>query len=148
VISLAEIYMCRVSVLRGSATSFEGTSNEQLAKHGLGHYHETQMPGQLGNFAVAGHRSGYGEPLAHVDELQEGDAIVVRTKDYWYVYHYTTSHRSCFQTRRMLWRRILKTLLLAATKRMITLDHLRASIHLCNSPLDQLGRVGLLGQGL
>lgn len=68
----------------------EGTEQEQLNLHGLGHYVNSQMPGELGNFAVAGHRAGYGEPLLHIDELEEGDAIVVRTEDYWYVYKYTT----------------------------------------------------------
>lgn len=67
----------------------EGTDITQLNRHGVGHYEDTQMPGQMGNFAIAGHRAGYGEPLAHVDELQKGDAIIVRTKDYWYVYEYT-----------------------------------------------------------
>lgn len=67
----------------------EGTDVYQLNRHGVGHYQNTQMPGQMGNFAVAGHRAGYGEPLAHVDELQQGDAIIVRTQDYWYVYEYT-----------------------------------------------------------
>ncbi|MCI1634879.1 class E sortase [Bifidobacterium sp.] len=98
----------------------EGTSNEQLAKHGLGHYHETQMPGQLGNFAVAGHRSGYGEPLAHVDELQEGDAIVVRTKDYWYVYHYT-SHTIVLPNQTDVVAANPENPSASATKRMITL---------------------------
>lgn len=67
----------------------EGTTLEQLNRHGLGHYQDTQMPGQVGNFAVAGHRNGYGQPLGDVDKLQEGDPIIIRTKDYWYVYHYT-----------------------------------------------------------
>ena len=67
----------------------EGVDAEQLARHGLGHYPTSQLPGQTGNFAVAGHRAGYGEPLAYVDQLQEGDAIVIRTQDYWYVYRYT-----------------------------------------------------------
>ena len=67
----------------------QGTSPRQLAYAGLGHYTNTQMPGELGNVAIAGHRAGYGEPLGHVDELRVGDAIVLRTKDYWYVYHYT-----------------------------------------------------------
>ena len=48
------------------------------------------MPGQVGNFAFAGHRNGYGQPLGDVDKLQEGDPIIVRTQDYWYVYHYTS----------------------------------------------------------
>lgn len=67
----------------------QGTSPSQLAYAGLGHYPNTQMPGEVGNVALAGHRAGYGEPLAHVDEFKVGDAIVLRTKDYWYVYHYT-----------------------------------------------------------
>lgn len=67
----------------------EGTDAAQLARHGLGHYSDSAMPGALGNFAVAGHRSGYGEPLVDVDKLQEGDPIIVRTQDYWYVYTYT-----------------------------------------------------------
>ncbi|WP_338024660.1 class E sortase [Bifidobacterium aerophilum] len=68
----------------------QGTTLEQLNKHGLGHYTETQWPGQVGNFAIAGHRNGYGQPLGDVDKLQEGDAIIVRTQDYWYVYQYTS----------------------------------------------------------
>ncbi|MBT1166917.1 class E sortase [Bifidobacterium simiarum] len=67
----------------------EGIDAYQLSRHGLGHYPQSQMPGQLGNVAIAGHRSGYGEPLAHVDTLQAGDKIIIRTKDYWYVYSYT-----------------------------------------------------------
>jgi LPXTG-site transpeptidase (sortase) family protein len=116
---VAELYVPRF----GSAWQrniVEGTSNEQLAKHGLGHYQETQMPGQLGNFAVAGHRSGYGEPLAHVDELQEGDAIVVRTKDYWYVYHYT-KHTIVLPDQTDVVAANPENPSAAATKRMITL---------------------------
>lgn len=67
----------------------QGTSLEQLARHGLCHYVESQMPGAIGNFAIAGHRSGYGEPLGNVNELQKGDAFIIRTKDYWYVYEDT-----------------------------------------------------------
>lgn len=67
----------------------EGISADQLARHGMGHYPTSQLPGAVGNFAVAGHRSGYGEPLGNVPDLKEGDAIIVRTQDYWYVYRYT-----------------------------------------------------------
>nr|WP_217625378.1 class E sortase [Bifidobacterium sp. SO1] len=68
----------------------QGTTLEQLNKHGLGHYDDTQWPGQVGNFAIAGHRNGYGQPLGDVDKLQEGDPIIIRTQDYWYVYQYTS----------------------------------------------------------
>lgn len=67
----------------------QGTTLTQLNKHGLGHYTDTQLPGQVGNFALAGHRNGYGQPLGDVDKLQTGDAIIIRTQDYWYVYQYT-----------------------------------------------------------
>ena len=85
---IAQIYIPRFGS-RWHRNIVEGTTLEQLNRHGLGHYDTTQMPGQVGNFAVAGHRNGYGQPLGDVDKLQEGDPIIVRTKDYWYVYHYT-----------------------------------------------------------
>jgi sortase A len=44
------------------------------------------MPGCVGNFSSAAHRDGYGEPLGKVEDLQVGDAIVVRSPKYWYVY--------------------------------------------------------------
>ena len=40
----------------------------------------TQLPGQIGNFAVAGHRVGKGEPFLNLDQLRAGDAVVVETK--------------------------------------------------------------------
>ncbi|MDM8085161.1 class E sortase [Cellulomonas cellasea] len=58
---------------------------------GIGHYPETAMPGAVGNFALAGHRTTYGKPFNRVAELQEGDPIVVRTADTWYVYRATSS---------------------------------------------------------
>ncbi len=70
----------------------QGTDNTQLARHGLGHYQGSSMPGGVGLYAVAGHRAGYGEPLAYIDTLEKGDAIVTRTADYWFVYEYT-DHR-------------------------------------------------------
>lgn len=68
----------------------EGTDMAQLNLHGFGHYTSSQMPGQVGNFAVAAHRSGYGQSLGDIDKLRSGDPIIIRTKDYWYVYRYTT----------------------------------------------------------
>ena len=42
-------------------------------KHGPGHYPDTPMPGQLGNSAIAGHRTTYGQPFYRLDELKPGD---------------------------------------------------------------------------
>jgi sortase A len=59
--------------------------DSQLEK-GPAHYAETALPGQVGNFAVAGHRVGKGEPFLNIDKLRSGDALIVETKSSWYVY--------------------------------------------------------------
>jgi len=63
----------------------EGTGYEDL-KRGPGHYPETALPGQVGNFAVAGHRTTYGAPFNKIDQLRRGDAIVLETKSMWFTY--------------------------------------------------------------
>jgi sortase A len=63
----------------------EGTNDPDLEK-GVGHYPGTAIPGQIGNFAVAGHRVGKGEPFLNLDHLRPGDAVVVQTAKNWYVY--------------------------------------------------------------
>jgi sortase A len=60
-----------------------------LDRLGIGHYPDTAMPGELGNFATAGHRTTYGKPYHEVADLKEGDPLVVRTEDTWYVYRVT-----------------------------------------------------------
>ena len=66
-------------------TIVQGTSDRDLDA-GPGHYVSSQLPGQLGNFAVAGHRVGKGEPFLNLDKLHPGDAVVVQTASNWYVY--------------------------------------------------------------
>lgn len=44
------------------------------------------MPGEAGNFAVAGHRVGKGAPFNDLGKLQVCDAIVVETKTEWITY--------------------------------------------------------------
>lgn len=58
---------------------------------GIGHYPGTAMPGAVGNFAVAAHRTTFGKPFNRIAELQEGDPLVVRAGDVWYVYRVTSS---------------------------------------------------------
>jgi sortase A len=48
-------------------------------KRGPGHYPDTPMPGQVGNAAIAGHRTTYGAPFFRLNELQNDDVIRVRT---------------------------------------------------------------------
>ena len=58
-------------------------------KKGPGHYPETPMPGQLGNAAIAGHRTTFGQPFFDVDKMQTGDEIVVTTVAGRFVYRVT-----------------------------------------------------------
>jgi sortase A len=68
----------------------EGVSRKKvLDVLGIGHYPQTALPGGWGNFAVAGHRTTFGEPFSRIEELQEGDALVVRTESTWFVYRVT-----------------------------------------------------------
>ncbi len=62
-----------------------GVGLDELAQ-GLGHYPDSAMPGQEGNFAVAGHRITLGEPLRYVENLEVGDNVYVETETYWYTY--------------------------------------------------------------
>ena len=65
------------------------TRRDVLDVLGLGHYEGTAMPGAIGNFAVAGHRTTYGKPLNRIEELVVGDPLVVQTEQAWYVYRVT-----------------------------------------------------------
>lgn len=57
---------------------------------GIGHYPGTEMPGQVGNFALAGHRTTFGKPFADIASLRVGDAIVVETDEGWFTYRFRT----------------------------------------------------------
>jgi sortase A len=69
-----------------------GTDLDILSR-GVGHYLGTADPGQVGNFAVAGHRVTHGQPFARLLELNKGDHIVVETRDAIYTYVLDTSPR-------------------------------------------------------
>lgn len=66
----------------------EGATADELAK-GPGHFPETPLPGQLGNAAIAGHRTTHLAPFFDIDKLQPGDEIDVTTLNGRYVYHVT-----------------------------------------------------------
>lgn len=59
-----------------------------LNKNGIGHYPGTQMPGQIGNFAVAAHRTTHGAPFNSIATLRVGDRIYVQTEQGYYTYIY------------------------------------------------------------
>ncbi|ALX66027.1 class E sortase [Microbacterium sp. XT11] len=70
---------------------FGGTTRAgTLDKLGIGVYTDSKMPGEVGNFAMAGHRTTWGKPFNQLDKLQLNDAIVVETPDGWYTYRFRT----------------------------------------------------------
>lgn len=73
-------------------TITEGTDRATvLDVLGIGHYVDTAMPGEIGNFAIAAHRQSHGKPFYDIDKLQEGDALIVETATAWYTYRVTSS---------------------------------------------------------
>ncbi len=60
-------------------------------KDGPGHFRETVMPGQLGNSAIAGHRTTHGHPFLELDQLDVGDLIEITTLVGTYTYAVTGS---------------------------------------------------------
>ena len=59
----------------------------QDIRYAPGHYPDTALPGEIGNFSVAGHRIK--KIFWRIDELRAGDVIGVETRSNWYVYQVT-----------------------------------------------------------
>ncbi|MFI5913984.1 class E sortase [Dactylosporangium sp. NPDC051541] len=56
-------------------------------RYAPGHYPDTALPGQIGNFSMAGHRT----PAIwwDLDQLKAGDVVAIKTAETWYVYTVT-----------------------------------------------------------
>jgi sortase A len=59
------------------AVVVESTTGAAL-RRGPGHYRGTVLPGLDGTVGIAGHRTTYGAPFRHVDDLDTGARIVLR----------------------------------------------------------------------
>ncbi|WP_246046052.1 class E sortase [Rarobacter faecitabidus] len=64
----------------------EGTTAAILDQAAAGHYTDSAMPGEVGNFALAGHRRTHGNSFRFINELEKGDQVIVETADTWFVY--------------------------------------------------------------
>jgi sortase A len=67
----------------------EGTAAGDL-RQGVGHYPGTALPGQLGNVAIAGHRTTYGHPFRELDSLVPDDLVLLETAHHVYTYRVLT----------------------------------------------------------
>jgi sortase A len=62
-----------------------GVEKPDLAR-GVGAYPSSVLPGQIGNFAVAGYRTTHAAPFGKLLELQPGDEVVIETREATYTY--------------------------------------------------------------
>lgn len=69
-------------------TVVEGVTRADLTT-GTAHFPGTALPGQPGNFAVAGHTIGGGHPFHDLRKLQIGDPIYIDMPEHTYVYYVT-----------------------------------------------------------
>lgn len=67
----------------------EGVTQKDI-RYAPGHYPDTAMPGEIGNFSVAGHRNR--ATFWRLDEMRKGDVIIAEAKDEWHIYHVTRVH--------------------------------------------------------
>lgn len=73
--SLTRIKIPRIGV---DTVVVEGTTASAL-RAGAGHYPSTPLPCEVGNVAIAGHRTTYGRPFHDLDQLAAGDRITLET---------------------------------------------------------------------
>ena len=55
-------------------------------ERGPGLFPGSPLPGQKGNFAIAGHRTTFGAPFSRIDELRGNERIVLESKDGTFTY--------------------------------------------------------------
>lgn len=66
----------------------EGVGLDVLDTIGVGRYPDTQMPGQLGNVGLAGHRQTHGQVFWNMDKLIPGDKAYLQTAQGIFTYAY------------------------------------------------------------
>jgi sortase A len=71
-----------------NAIVVEGTDSATLAK-GPGRYTRSYVPGEGELIYIAGHRTTYGAPLAHIDRMRKGDRVTLAVPYGKFVYRVT-----------------------------------------------------------
>lgn len=69
----------------------EGVGLEVLDSIGVGRYPDTQMPGELGNVALAGHRQTHGQVFWDMDKFIPGDKAYLQTAQGIFTYTYRST---------------------------------------------------------
>jgi sortase A len=63
----------------------DGVVQTELSQ-GVGWYPTTQLPGEVGNFAVAAHRRTWGDMFRYLDQATAGDTVIVQDGNTTYTY--------------------------------------------------------------
>ncbi len=75
-----EIALIQIPSINLKSVIVQGVEKEQLKYH-LGHFTSTPLPGDFGNFSIAGHSSYvYNEILNNLHKVKKGDKIIIKTK--------------------------------------------------------------------
>ncbi len=85
-ISLIPVFLLKIPKIDLDVVVAEGTSYPVL-EYAVGHFTGTALPGQIGNLAMAAHRSFVtGEFFNRLDEVEIGDELIVDYNNNTYVY--------------------------------------------------------------
>ncbi len=83
--SIGLVYIPRLKSDVWATPIVVGVGGRELSL-GVGYYPGAAMPGEIGNFAIAGHRATNGEPFARFERLKVGDRVFVQTAAGWFEY--------------------------------------------------------------
>jgi sortase A len=86
--SVARIQVPRLN-LDAIVVELANMDDRQNLNRGPGHVPGTAYPGMPGNVFIAGHRTTYGAPFGGLDQMQNGDKIILTTAEGKYVYAVT-----------------------------------------------------------
>ncbi len=81
----ALLYIPRIRQDVWGTPILQGVGRRQI-NAGIGHYPHSAMPGHKGTFTLVGHRATYGAWFSHIDELRNGDSVIVRIHHRWFRY--------------------------------------------------------------
>ena len=80
------IALIEIPSINFSQAVVEGVSNEAI-KYYIGHFEDSAMPGEVGNFAVAAHNtSRYSDAFKNLHKLVSGDEVILESKDKKFIY--------------------------------------------------------------
>ncbi len=88
-VNITPIALLEIPKINLKVAVAEGTKDEIISQ-AVGHFKGTAKPGEIGNFALVGHRNfTTGEFFLKIDKLKPGDDIIVTTLDKTYTYKVT-----------------------------------------------------------